>query len=469
MEKTKLLIFAFILLSNAAFSQSAIYCAGFFGERTFPRLRHADAHGKSHFQFGLEMEYSVEETEKLFSVYMPSPELTGMTKTRWESMGHDEKLDFFSSEKIQNLLFGQNESGEQANRFIKLQGRPGYDYLPNEIKLDLVNFEIVAGPFESYQEWKMALNQMKKLIGVGSMQATVSLPAQTFFSPSDPVKSNLSMYKAFQEHDTIEKLHKGSIRHKKNPHIESAQSFVHPYLGPLDSIRETSLANFLEQNARGDFSDVEKIASIVKYHKFVAGTVYRPDLAHESKRIVSEIRDCHRDLDCLESRVQRLVKFYQQDGDLFNEATNFIPFNREESFKRLIEVTRDPNSTKKLSTPASTMLDDLYPNLMDFNQPSDRRMFDFFANFAFPYRDWSGHLKALSSTADSLGLDLAQSIYDAQELYTQRLKSIANDRFSRSITKEEAKVLTQAALVNFVTESKLYETIRHWLNGRLPH
>ena len=448
--KMKLTTLPFILsllsLSFQSWAQGAKpTCISAFGKRSFPKIQVADAQGKSHFQFGLEVEYTSEDSKKLLELYMPDPEISGVSRAKWQKMSHEEKTRFINFNKP--MFFPKNRT---EGRFLKLKEDPGYDYLPESFLADAGNFEIRVGPFDSYEEWKHAVAQINQELSPGSMQASVSVSEGTFFGGSYPVEENMAYFKAIHEHDTMEKLHKGFQKLQKSPESMSAKSFDHPWLGPDDSAREGYLLEALTRNAKGDYKKVKEIGEKVSSHKFMGGTVYRPDVAVDARRIVNEVRDCHKDFRCLEERVRRIMTVHQKGKESFLAANDFLPFQRESSLYTLSELTREVGES---SSDVAKMLRNLYPR-----KPS---------NFAYPVRDWSGHVKVLEEVSERLGVDLGQSIEKAKTAYIKKLQRIELLRQSEQITPFEAKQQIQAALVRFSEESRIYEVLEAWMTKKL--
>lgn len=471
MTKVLLSVFFFIFLLHS-FAKAEPTCISYFGKRRFPLEKIADAKGKSHIQFGFEAEYTFKDSEQLLTKYMPDPNISGLTKEQWLAKSHQERLDFIESRK--SLYFPEYRN---EGKFVKILPDDGYDYLPDSFLLDSGNFEIRIGPFDSLEEWKFAMEQINKEVKVGSMQATVSVPSDSFFAGARPVKENLAIYKAMHEHDTLEKLYKGHLRYKENPNVLSAKSFDHPWLGPDNSDREARLLKYLRDNSQGDYSRVSRVGPEISSHKFIGGTVYRPDIAANTKRIISEVRDCHKNPSCLEQRVDRLINVYSKGRAPFAEASDFIPFDRKMIFGKLENVTAESKNQNLLSrflrrisktenSKVTNMLKELYPNYWQ-NSRGAPEVLDKFLNFSYPLRDWSGHVKVLQNTADELSVDLSYKIKAAQDKYIQDLEDIAHNYASKAISSDQAKIATQAALTEFVENSQLYKVMNKWMETRL--
>ncbi|MCO4754238.1 MAG: hypothetical protein KC478_07135, partial [Bacteriovoracaceae bacterium] len=216
-----LFLLTFILFFGFA-QASEQSCISVFGARQFPGTIAEDSLGKSHFQFGLEIEYTLGDSQALLRHYMPDPEFFPMSKDEWMGMSFVEKLEFIQANEKSIFPDYRNEG-----LFVRTHEDPGYNYLPESFLLDGKNFELRLGPMDSYEEFIHATEYITKRAGIGSMQANTSVSHKSFFAGENSAELNLGYFKAIQEHDTFEKIIKGYQRLQSNPDILAAKSFNH--------------------------------------------------------------------------------------------------------------------------------------------------------------------------------------------------------------------------------------------------
>lgn len=452
----KILLFLIVLNSYAN-------CFGIFGKRRFPKNIGVDGVGKSHIQYGFESEFTMKEANKLLDNYMPDSNKVNISKSEWLEMGHEDRVRFIDSNKDQLFPDYRNEGN-----FIKIADDP-YGLLPDSFLLDSNNFEIRVGPFDSYEEWKQVVDSIGDKIGVGSMQASMSVPQKSFFAGESAVSDNMGYFRSINELDTLEKLDNGFQKLKSNPNILAAKSFNHPWLGPSNSKKDDILKSLLERNKNGDYQGMDAISANITSHKFISGTVYRPDVATNYKRILNEVRDCHKDIKCLEKRVKRFESIHLKNKDVFEPGNQFVSFNREESFAKLKQKLEKPSSLLGSVTeggPKVEFLKDLFPNYWNSANQS-HTVLDNFLNFSYPMRDWSGHILALKKSSDKLSIKLAKTIQKAQTNYVNELTEIAKGYKLGTLTKEQAQIKVQGSLVKFSNDSKIYEVMKDWFQTKV--
>ncbi|MCO4756157.1 MAG: hypothetical protein KC478_16870, partial [Bacteriovoracaceae bacterium] len=222
--------------------------------------------------------------------------------------------------------------------------------------------------------------------------------------------------------------------------------------------REHKLEVMLTQNSMDQFYGMGGVSSSVDSHKFIGGTVYRPDVARQSGRIINEVRDCHKSLDCIKNRVERTIEIHKEGKERFLEALKFRAFDKDEALEQLIGATRKTAQNKK--SPVSFMLEEL------FEADPRPKALKIGANFAYPFRDWQGHIKLLSNESKASGVNLKETIAAAQDLYAKKLIGIEQLYSAQKLSSPEAIQKIQAALVEFAHESKLYPALKSWLNPK---
>lgn len=317
----------------------------------------------------------------------------------------------------------------------------GPDFLPETLhRDDTGNVELVMGPEKNLPAFLAQMQWVNEKIGVGSLQAMVSLPREKFFGPEpqEGAKAHLGWLNFFNELDVLERIELGRERLAREPGKGPVRSFLHPYLGPMTAVRHRLLRKFIRENAVGNMFDEENIirpARRDQSFKFVGSTAYRPDIAGPS-RICFEIRDAHRDPELLLNRLARVIFYWSKGVAAFRPFAEIPPFDSAAAFELLPE-------------PVKAWLAGICPNrapeaVKAFEIP--RFTYEVFRNFAYPLRDWSPWQEALGFSAESL--------LKAQENYVQSLSAFAG-------TPGDAGLLrAQEALVAFGTESGLYEAFR---------
>jgi hypothetical protein len=192
-------------------------------------------------------------------------------------------------------------------------------------------------------------------------------------------------------------------------------------------------------------------------------------VATNYKRILNEVRDCHKDIKCLEKRVKRFESIHLKNKDVFEPGNQFVSFNREESFSRLKKRLEKPSSVLGSimgGGPKVEFLKDLFPNYWNSANQS-HTVLDNFLNFSYPMRDWSGHLLALKKSSDKLSIKLAKTIQKAQTNYVNELTEIAKGYKLGNLTKEQAQIKVQGSLVKFSNDSKIYEVMKDWFQTKV--
>jgi hypothetical protein len=317
----------------------------------------------------------------------------------------------------------------------------GPAFLPETLhRDDTGNVELVLGPESNLAGFLQQMEWVNEKIGVGSLQAMVSLPHERFFgsNPSLGAQEHLGWLNFFNELDILERIELGASRLAQEPGKGPVRSFLHPYLGPMIAIRHKLLRKFLRENALGQMFDEENIirpARRDQSFKFVGSTAYRPDVAGPA-RICFEVRDAHRDPELLKNRLARILFYWAKGIAPFASFSDIPPFDSAAAFELLPPNVKD-------------WLAEICPNrapeaVKAFEIP--RFTYEIYRNFAYPLRDWAPWRDALGFSAEKLA--------NAQAAYGQRLAAAAG-------TPGELGLLrAQEALVDFSKECGLYEAFR---------
>ncbi len=440
-----------------------------------------------HFMFGFESEFTLNEIDGIVNLYRPTDAI--MSKDQWLAMSVKERKDF-----VKNNLKTLFPSTRKEGNFVLFSENPEHAFLPKHMIMDDTgNMELVMSPVDTYEEWFKNVSVVNRDMGAGSMQATVSLPKESFFKtvsektktetlpwyrklfqraksepiPVNPAETTLGYTKFYAELDVLEKLVNGHQRYLADPNELVTKSFNHPYLGPFTAQREARLRAALEKEASGTPISEGSRKVWGKYDsspKFFGGTTYRPDIASEAGRATMEIRDAHKNFDLLNQRLQRAIYHLSHDRAEFMPAAQRPAFNHTEEFE-------------KFSAPTKKMLEDLFPNRAIPGEVYDevnREAVNVFKNFAYPLRDWEPILKLVGASPElrtkviraqneyKLSINVIQHEYDYA---LARLQSRSTgEELAQSIAelKRKTAVNVQASLAKFANDSQIYPAMKSY-------
>jgi hypothetical protein len=418
-----------------------------------------DAIKEKHVQFGFESEYVESEAGPLLKAYMPDPDHFPVTQKQWLEMTDEQRLDFILDNE--DAMFPYRKPG----KLKKIADDPElFNALPESIVYDSGNFEIILPPSDRVEDIASKIKTINTKFGVGSMQVTISSPRESFFQfdgmGSYPLrgvqemseefveksfKANLGYYNFFNDLDTLEKMKNGFARYEKDPTQLTAKSFAHPWLGPTNKQRNDKLQELLKKHASGDMSDANELGLIstnINSHKFVSGTVYRPDVAWGKNRMANEVRDCHKNPNCLEDRLKREVLFHMTGKEKLVGASQLKAFDRNPLFNSL------PSDVQK-------MLKETFPKYGSYSIDAT----EVYRNFSFPFRDWSEHVKFLGKP------ELSSKIKMAQDKYMRVLEVNAVKYKNGQITTKELEALIQGELNRFGVESGLSDAFESFYSN----
>lgn len=412
-------------------------------------------------QYGFESEYLHEEVEVLLKNYMPAPSFFNGTKEDWLAKTPEERLKIMDS----LISASQNERDPEKQIFayrskgklIKItDDKELSDALPDSYVYDAGHFEIVLDPSNSAEDLIKKIKVINKHLGVGSMQLTISNPLDKELLKADKearegLKSELLGYYNFMNDlDTLSKLETGYERYLKDPKVQAAKSFNHPWLGPMTKLKHDKLEDLIDGIVDGkSYSEeqLKQMSYLVVSHKFIGGLSFRPDVAYKKNRLASEVRDCHQNVKCIEDRIIRETYFLMKGREPFKAFAQVEQLDTVKSFK---DIRPDD---------LQFMLRDLFPNYGHFTQTE----LQLYRNFSYPYRDWSKHVEALGRP------ELNAQIAAAQNAYTETLKKImfeynakmiSNDSTVKQLAKAEAQTKVMGALVEFSKKSGLVDAMK---------
>ncbi|MDA9793362.1 hypothetical protein N9B72_02135, partial [Bacteriovoracaceae bacterium] len=289
-------------------------------------------------------------------------------------------------------------------------------------------------------------------------QVTSSVPRESFFQLlgtkgaidasndiSDDVmekmvQTNVGYFNVVNDLDTMEKMASGYKRFLDDPNSLTGKSFAHPWLGPMNIDRHDKLVKLVDDMAHGKSISEDQVSNIaiqIDSHKFIGGSVFRPDVARKQNRMAIEIRNCHKNPICLESQLKREIYFYKTGKEAFLEANSLKQFDRQAAWG-------------KVGNEEQKMLKKLFPKYGSYR--SDHTAV--YLNFSYPFRDWEQHIKLFDAQ------DLTASIKEAQDIYLGYLTSIRKSLAAGEIDKLAAKAQVQGALNKFIVDSNLYESTK---------
>lgn len=408
-----------------------------------------------HLRFAFESEYSVDEAVRLFDAYAPHESL-GVTHSAWGQMPDEARIAWVKQN--QSRLF-PNERDPTGSKLVKVENTEEFSFLPDSLILDSTgNIEIVLKPFETLEEWQVAVTAINRRFGEGSMQATIGTKKEAFLgrvpgSDAPTVFSeNIGYLKFMNDLDTLEKLQAGYQRSLQDANAAVVRSFNHPWLGPMTTTRHAKLKSAMQRMTNGEDIAQYEIQQIVGYagsFKYFGGTAFRPDIDPSS--IVLEIRDCHKNLACLQERLMRAVHFQMSGKSQFRKTTTLDVFDPAADYE-------------KLSAKSRTMLERVFPSKQpegDYYTPDNAQAMQVYRNFAFPARDWQGHIATFGQP------DLANTIAAAKAEYFTSLDEIADALTAGRLTNAQASVKVQTALAKFSNDAKIHDAMDSWLNRNL--
>lgn len=394
-----------------------------------------------HIQYGFESEYLHEEAEVLLKSYMPDPKVfPQMTKDKWLALSHEERDRFLQSNE--KAIFPYREKA----RLINIIDDPEMkDVMPESFIYDAGHYEVVLPPVDSAEELVYRIQKINNFLGTGSMQVMISNPynkngLSDLVNRTQFKDQTLGHYNFVNDLDTLSKLDQGYRRYLTDPNIQAAQSFNHPWLGPMTKVKHDLLKKILDDMSlqkNYDDEELKKMSYIISSHKFIGGLAFRPDVAYKKTRLASEVRDCHRNLKCIEDRIKRETTILMQGKETFAAFKNLKAFDSENDFM-------------KLDSTARAGLREIFPKYGSYNAIVTER----FRNFAYPLRDWSEHAK-LSNDPNFL-----QKIKAVQEDYVNFVNQQIARYNKREISKEEAQKLIMGELSAFPEKSGLMQLMK---------
>ncbi|MES2767665.1 MAG: hypothetical protein V4596_00850, partial [Bdellovibrionota bacterium] len=324
------------------------------------------------------------------------------------------------------------------------------EFLPEILIRDATgNFEIILPPLGSFGEWMAKTNTIAESFGVGSMQGTIGMPkaqALKLFSKEEL----LGLLNFIHIYDSVQKLKSGYDKSLSNPTLESAKSFVHPFLSPINKIKFEKMKYFINQIYNNKVLSEEALHEIAKSDasfKYIGSTAFRPDLSKD--HFVFEVRDAHKDTEKLNLTLTRMQSLLAVNLNLFHRAANLPAF--------------DSMNTYDLFPPnIKSMLESTFPSKADPRvsyTKEELQVLEVYRNFAWPLREWSSALEFIDATR------LAETVSKAQRNYIFKLNQWSMVYAQK--TPSENSVALQKILVDFIHESNLSKAFEEKMKSLL--
>lgn len=398
-----------------------------------------------HIMFGFESEYTLSTATALLKIYMPRPEF-GISREQWLAKSDQDRVAWVKNQ------FSSVEHFSKDAGLVLIDGIPGLEFMPKElIKDDSGSLEIVLDPVNEISVFAHQVKTINKTFGLGSMQAMISTPKESFFSGSkkETIDGNMGFFTLMAEADVLQKLRSGADRYLADSSKEVARSFMHPFLAPMNKHRQNFLWKFMYDNSQGKGFDKETLKTVVYSEdsfKYSGTSAYRPDIGG-SKRVSIEVRDAHVNEALLLEKTQRIVAMYMRGTERFADLAPLKNFDSKSVFE---SMPMNVQTMLRTVFPAKIQVDENYNAKEVFTQ-------EFFRNFSYPMRDWSPFLKVMGKEK------YISEVQQEQKVYLEKLKEVVSLLGKGSITKDEASRRVQGAAAVFSKESALNEHFENYL------
>jgi hypothetical protein len=416
--------------------------------KRFPTAVDPENNPNAFIQYGFESEYGFSEIPGMLAVYRPADERL-INRQAWDAMTLEQRAKWTADNKAQLFPEMRQEGG-----LILGEGIVVPQSLPKRLIVDTTgNVEIITKPMETLEEWFQTVSWVNSKFGVGSMQTTISSETQNLLAPRNfPAGGGIPQVKGMlnitQELATFEKLDSGYDRYAKDQTKPVAQSFQHPFLGPMTLAKQKLMYKYIEGNAVGKLYSKEELSFVSgndTSFKYVGGTAYRPDIVGQ-KRAIIEVRDAHKNFELLRGRVLWANFALVANPKTFTAGAEIPAMDTAKDFDRL------PIKVK-------SMLQNLFPNKAHAGeQYTAEELFanDVFRNFAFPLRNTSGIVKLVGKP------ELTSQIQGATDRYVNKLVQIEAQLAANAITKSQAELQVQGELTAWARESGIPQALREW-------
>ncbi len=417
----------------------------------FPKAASAlERESDSNFQFGFESEYMLNEITGILKFYGPDPKL-GLSKAKWASMTDEAKL-VWAKDNIKTLFPTFREKGN----LVKISDELPSSFPDRLIRDETGNIELIAGPFETYEEWENFVKLTNSHFGEGSMQSTLSMKWEHFFNTKFAEFGKgaaewwgpMAHIKAHNEVDQILKLQAAAQKVPEKGFFRAARNFEHPFLAPMSLDKEKMLASHMQLNVTGEGFEkevLEDIAHSDASYKYIGGVAYRPDIVGK-KRIVLEIRQAHKNTEILTKKLNELLSDFESGREYFASTLKWRSFDKRKLFKEFSEDTQ-------------SMLKEIYPNKkkpgIDYTIPEQRAL-EVSENYSWPLRDWKPFLETFRQSK------ISAKVSKSQQRYKFKLDQIAMNYRQHVLSAEQAREQVETELALFVDQSGIGTAAQGW-------
>lgn len=391
---------------------------------------------------GYESEYLITESAPILRDFGPPEDIISANK--WLALKDQERVDW-----LKNKFKEKPEFATDA----ELRPLVPLPIKPRELVIDSTgNLEIVSNPMNSYKEWQEFVDFVVNRYGPGSQQAMISKPRSLAF-PKD--KSPETLKQSIEEHlgwliytnlrDMYAKLSSGFERYLLQPDKLTAQSFDHPFLGPMNKIKRDVLEQYLFKNANnlnygGEFDlFVRKSDASFKY---TGGPSYRPDVAG-LKRFSWEIRNAHKDVKDLKMKVRRDIDAHLSDLSPYKAFAEVPAFDSIETFNKLPKYVQD---TLIKLFPAKTNPKFAYSNM-------EKLSLETYRNFSLPLMSFDSLFNVFDKYLDVNKKSNLDDVKRARSNYLKKLIQVSQQLSINEISSDQAKATIMGELGRFVHES----------------
>ena len=240
---------------------------------------------------------------------------------------------------------------------------------------------------------------------VGRVLRAVRAGRRGDYDPAD-----LGFFNFNNDLDTLEKLETGAAV-SRDPGKPAANSFNHPFLGPMTKLKQGLLIEYLQANSAGEMLDpdtLKRVSAEDNSFKYTGGTAYGRTSCRTAWCWVP--RRAHRRGDPAGARMSRALVYWRRAARR-SSRRRIRGFDSEADFARL------PGD-------AQGMLRKVFPSKMqpglEYNA-QEQLALEVFRNFGYPMRDWEAQLRCLGRS------DLGNTVKLAQRSYSAKLARIAAD------------------------------------------
>lgn len=253
--------------------------------------------GQKHkLSYSYEIEYNLRENPNIVNYY----KVKGYSDEAWMKLSKQERL---------KIALDKHRNTASQNKTVLVKTDTAPEFLPKKmVKESNVNLEMIDNPIsENLDEIYKNLDWIWENLGPGSVQGHVA------FGKKGVRLNSVDQYiKLDYDLSQAQAFSKGYSSYLKNGKRGSpGANITHHSLGPVDNITLKKV-----RKATNPKKDLKGGVSYDRNMKFVYGTAYRKDLYGRSK-VGFEIRNCHKRLDCIKSKMKNLSEDVENNFDFY--------------------------------------------------------------------------------------------------------------------------------------------------------